>query len=94
MATSVQIGFDAEQELIDGKGWVLTYRNSDNVTITSTHSTWSNITGVAQDVFSDDPDIDAFFLQRAIDDLVAANATTIATSKATKRTADGLDATP
>ena len=50
--------------------------------------------GVIEELFSSDPEVDAFYYDKAVATLVTGNAAAIATSKQSLRTAEGLDPLP
>lgn len=91
MAVNVAITFDPVQEEADGAGWVLAVYTdeSDTPTIT-THATYTAAALAQKGVFQVDPDVTAYFQQKAEDQVLATNAAAVTSTRTSLRTAEGL----
>ncbi len=97
MALQVFLDYDLARETATGDGWrviKIDSATSPPVEVTTYHTTIDLAATTIKGYFSDDPVVDQYFLDRAEANLLAANAAALATSKASLRTAEGIDAAP
>lgn len=96
---NVSLDFDSDSELTSGNGWRVVHWLTDttgtvpNTQFTDHYATLTLAQGAIEELFSSDPEVDQFFYDKAVGDLVGTSGSTISSSQSALRVADGLDPT-
>lgn len=93
MPTAVTTGFDPEQHLLDGNGWVNSYPDGSGAIISTHFATLTLAHAAAQDILSDDATIHGVLLDQTRTEFlaIAGNVTTVDANLSSKRISEGLD---
>jgi hypothetical protein len=93
VALVVSMSFDPAQEDADDEGWIIAYYDdsiAEAPVTTSTHTTYTAAEAAQWALFQADPTVDAYFQEKAEDQVLAAQAAAVATAETALRTAEGL----
>jgi len=95
---NVSLDFDSASETSTGTGWRVIHWLTDEsgtppTQFTDHYATITVAQGAIEELFSSDPEIDQYFYNKAVADLVGTSGASIDTAKTTLRVADGLDPT-
>ena len=96
MATQARLYFDGARETLDGKGWVVTIFDDQDIEsaaapVITYYATITAAQAYQQDMLSDAPDVLAYFQQKAAAAYLVTNATAVQTAVGALLTAEGLD---
>jgi hypothetical protein len=96
---NVAFDFNSASEEGDGTGWhVVNWLDdgSGSGNFIYTENNYTTITaalGAIEELFSSDPEVDKFFYDKAVAQVLGTNTSAVDTAKTTLRVADGLDPT-
>jgi hypothetical protein len=94
---NVSLDFDSDSETATGDGWRVIHWFTDEAgtspdQFTDLYATLTAAQAAIEELFSSDPEVDKYFYDKAVVNLVGSSSTSLDADKQAMRVAEGLDA--